>query len=89
MSYKYAGKARPSNAYVPASEDEAAAKFAYFRKSESLINGGPEPIEYRSGCGTDAGYFRHRKLKEEQCQPCKDAHAAATARCYWAAKRKG
>jgi hypothetical protein len=85
MSYQYGGK-KPSNEHVPATEDEARAKFAYFRKSEDLINGGPEPIGYRSGCGSDAGYFKHRKLKEEQCQPCKDAHAAEGTKRYWAGR---
>jgi hypothetical protein len=85
MSYKYAGKdfKRPTH-FIPASEDEARAKFAYFRAAEAKINGGPEPIEYRSGCGSDAGYFKHRSLKEDQCQPCKDGHAAAEAKRYWA-----
>jgi hypothetical protein len=28
-------------------------------------------------CGTPGGYYRHRRtLKEEPCQPCKDAHTA-------------
>jgi hypothetical protein len=31
-------------------------------------------------CGTDGGYYRHRRRQEEPCQPCKDAH-----RDYWRA----
>jgi len=87
MSYKYAGNKKPQpSGHIPATEEEARAKFAYFRKSEDLINGGPEPIGYRSGCGSDAGYFKHRSLNEEQCQDCKDAHAAAGTKRYWAAR---
>lgn len=26
-------------------------------------------------CGTDSGYFRHRRLQEEPCAPCKAAHS--------------
>jgi hypothetical protein len=25
-------------------------------------------------CGTNSGYFRHRRLDEPICQPCRDAH---------------
>ena len=33
-----------------------------------------------ASCGTSAGYYRHRrKLKEDACDPCKAAHAAAQA----------
>jgi hypothetical protein len=28
-------------------------------------------------CGTDAGYYRHRYLREKACAGCKRAHAAA------------
>lgn len=28
-------------------------------------------------CGTDAGYFRHRRLPEKACDPCRSAHNAA------------
>jgi hypothetical protein len=28
--------------------------------------------------GTNAGYFRHRRMKEPACGPCKAAHAQAT-----------
>lgn len=32
-------------------------------------------------CGTDGGYFRHRRvLKNEPCADCRAAHAAATLR---------
>lgn len=27
-------------------------------------------------CGTQSGYVRHARLKEDACRPCKDAHAA-------------
>jgi len=28
-------------------------------------------------CGTVAGYFRHRRAGQEQCQPCRDAMNAS------------
>lgn len=28
-----------------------------------------------NGCGTNAGYSRHRRRGEAPCQPCRDAHA--------------
>lgn len=28
-------------------------------------------------CGTDAGYSRHRRMNENPCQECKEAHAMA------------
>lgn len=34
------------------------------------------PSVTREGCGTQAGYQKHRRMREEQCQPCKDAEAA-------------
>lgn len=38
---------------------------------------GREPAK----CGTDAGYFRHRRTNhEEPCDDCRTAHAAATRR---------
>jgi hypothetical protein len=84
VSYQFAGKPgvllldedRP---HFPASEDEARAKFAYFRKAEAGINGGPGPIVLRFGaseCGSNGGYMRHWRLKEERCAPCKAAHVA-------------
>jgi WhiB family redox-sensing transcriptional regulator len=34
-------------------------------------------VRYRAlaVCGTDSGYFRHRRLGTEPCTPCRDAHA--------------
>ena len=29
-------------------------------------------------CGTDAGYHRHHRRREQPCQWCRDAHAVAT-----------
>lgn len=29
----------------------------------------------RSGCGTDAGYARHRRAGEEPCRACREAHS--------------
>lgn len=34
----------------------------------------------RSKCGTEAGYYRHRRRGEPQCAFCKSAHADATQR---------
>lgn len=72
MAYTYKG-AEPldRNRYIPISDEEAAAKFAYFRKSESQINGGPRrPVT----CGTISGYRRHLADKETPCQRCRQAH---------------
>ena len=71
MSYEYGGKERSE--YVPFSTEEVAAKFAHFRKAEESINGGPWP----EICGTDQGYYRHFRLNEERCEPCKAAHSKA------------
>ncbi len=30
-------------------------------------------------CGTDSGYYRHRRNAEDPCDPCKAGHAAAEA----------
>lgn len=35
------------------------------------------PARDTGRCGTDAGYFRHRYLREDSCQPCRSAHSAA------------
>lgn len=89
MTYTFKGKSdehlkRGPN--PPASEEEAVAKFAYFREAESKINGGPAPFYGIPGelpplrprldipdCGTYSGYARHIRLKEEPCRPCLDA----------------
>lgn len=34
----------------------------------------------RSKCGTDSGYRRHRRLGQDACGPCLEAHAHATRR---------
>jgi hypothetical protein len=88
VSYQYAGKDfKEPTRYVPASEDEARAKFAYFRDAEDKINGGPAPIIYATPkplkpirprldiplCGTCSGYARHIRLRQEPCRPCLDA----------------
>ncbi len=33
----------------------------------------------RAACGTDSGYYRHRRLREAACESCKAAHRVATA----------
>lgn len=89
MNYTYKGKSdehlkRGPN--PPASEEEAAAKFAYFREAESKINGGfvpfyaiPDelpPLRPRLDIpehGTYSGYARHIRKKETPCRPCLDA----------------
>lgn len=38
-------------------------------------------------CGTDAGYFRHRRLPEKACDACRIAHNAATAEKHVERKR--
>jgi hypothetical protein len=91
MAYQFAGtpdtllldEDRP---HYPASEEEARAKFAYFRDAESKINGGPAPIYALPDPlkplrprldvpehGTNSGYARHMRLKETPCRPCLDA----------------
>lgn len=77
MSYKYAGK-RPTRThyYMPADDREMAARFAYFREAEAGINGGPAPDQPYGECGTNGGYMRHWRLREERCAPCKAAHTA-------------
>jgi hypothetical protein len=89
MAYTFKGKSderlKPGP-HVLASEEEAVAKFAYFREAESKINGGPvpfyaipdelPPLRPRLDipeCGTYSGYARHIRLKDEPCRPCLDA----------------
>ena len=70
--YQYNGKVLQAHTeYVPFSTEEVAAKFAHYRESEELINGGPWP----ETCGTNPGYYRHLRLNEERCDPCKAAHS--------------
>ena len=33
-----------------------------------------KPSVTREICGSDSGYRKHRRMNEERCQPCKDAH---------------
>lgn len=33
-----------------------------------------------AACGTDSGYYRHRRQRQQPCERCKSAHAAAHAR---------
>ena len=81
MAYQFSGtpdvllldEDRP---HYPVSEEEARAKFAYFRKAEQGINGGPGPILPNGDCGTNGGYMKHWRRKETQCAPCKAAHVA-------------
>ncbi len=35
------------------------------------------PPTVHANCGTDAGYHRHHRRREQPCQWCRDAHAAA------------
>jgi hypothetical protein len=94
MGYRYKGE-RPTptytpilddNVYTPFSESEIWAKFAYFRKAEAGINGGPAPIysepeqlkplKLRDNipeCGTYSGYARHIRLKNTPCRLCLNA----------------
>lgn len=88
MSYVFGGKVITEDRYYNAvSEDEARAKFAYFREAESKINGGPAPIQGprygASKCGTNGGYMRHFRLKEKRCDSCKAAHVRAEMVRYW------
>lgn len=53
------------------------------RRQDRIATAGPSGVT-RNGarkparCGTDGGYYRHRRvLLEEACKPCKAAHAAA------------
>lgn len=41
-----------------------------------------EPFVSREICGTDAGYRKHRRMSEERCQPCKDAHNIVRRQTY-------
>jgi len=41
---RYTHRSNKAGPYHPASEEEAIAKFAYFRKAEAGINGGPGPF---------------------------------------------
>lgn len=88
MGYKYAGK-HPTRTqyYMPPDEREMAAKFAYFREAENGINGGPAPIQANGECGTNGGYMKHWRRKEERCDPCKAAHVRAEMVRYWVQKR--
>jgi hypothetical protein len=87
--------------YVPADEHEAAAKFAYFRKTEATIDVGPESVEpvkpkrvrppvatprRAPECGTYSGWSLHKREGTEPDQGCKDA-AAAYMRVYRATLR--
>ncbi len=75
MGYKYAGKhSTRKHYYMPADDRELAAKFAYFRQAEAGINGGPASELDRGECGTNGGYMKHWRRKEEQCSPCNAAH---------------
>jgi len=92
MSYAFSGKIIAEDRYyIPAGEDEARAKFAYFRDAEAKINGGPAPLpEPRYGaskCGTNGGYMRHFRLNEERCAPCKAAHTRVELKRQREAKR--
>lgn len=37
-------------------------------------------------CGTDSGYYRHRRRSEEPCRGCRRAHADDVRARYWLAK---
>ena len=34
---------------------------------------------YTATCGTDSGWYRHRRAHEAACEPCRAAHACAEA----------
>lgn len=36
----------------------------------------------RAECGTDSGYFRHRRYDEDICGDCREAHSAAESARY-------
>ena len=70
--------------HVPASEDEARAKFAYFRNAEATIDVGPEdytpalplrPRGVESLCGTHSGYVKHVRDHTDPCHDCRNARA--------------
>ena len=42
--------------------------------------------EHEIGCGSDAGYQRHRRHGEAPCRECRTAHARWMAR--WRAERQ-
>lgn len=86
--YRYGGKVPYLSRYVPFGEREAAAKFAYFRKAEEKINGGPAPIKTEPGaCGTNSGYMKHFRLNEERCDACKAAHTQVELKRQRASRR--
>jgi 5-methylcytosine-specific restriction endonuclease McrA len=41
-----------------------------------------KPSVIRDICGTDSGYRKHRRMDEERCQPCKDAHNIVRKNTY-------
>lgn len=45
---------------------------------ELIGKGGPK----RAECGTDSGYFRHRRYGEPICGDCREAHSVAESRRY-------
>lgn len=51
---------------VATSEDECAELLAILDRPGLFI---------RQGCGTEAGYVRHRRYKQRACQECLAAHA--------------
>lgn len=40
-----------------------------------------------AACGTDSGYYRHRRNGETACEPCRMAHTVASAN--WQARNRG
>lgn len=46
------------------------------------------PHRKAAECGTDSGYYRHRRaLHEPACDDCKAAHRAAENARYWRRRR--
>jgi|SRR5688572_7136463 len=41
-----------------------------------------KPLPYRSGCGTQAGYYKHRRNGEISCNECKKAAAEYNLKLY-------
>jgi len=44
-----------------------------------LVGSKTGPRRRRAQCGTDSGYFRHRRYDETPCHDCREAHCDAEA----------
>lgn len=77
---------RKVNAEIDQIAAEIDAEIAAMRKARNAARLAkvPLPKRGRAECGTDSGYYRHRKtLKEPACDACKLAH-----RVYEAQRRQ-